>query len=298
MNNKRIFPLAALAVAIATLAACASTPAPSSSLEQARARVRSAHADTQVVALAPQELKRADEALQRTEKTWSEGGSKAAVDHQAYMTGQRVTLAQESAASLADQAITASAAAERDKMRLAVRTSEADAAQMKLTEAQRSNASKTAELAAADAQALRDKEKVDRRDARVNTLEAQLAELNAKKTERGVVVTLGDVLFDSGKSQLQAGGARNMTKLAEAFKQNPKRTASIEGYTDSVGSADSNRELSGRRAGAVMNALVSLGVPQDHLSMVSRGEDAPVATNDTAAGRQMNRRVEVVFAPE
>lgn len=292
--NKRIFPLAALAAA---LTACATAPTPNASLEQARTRVRSAQADTQVVALAPQELKRADESLRLAEKTWSEGGSTGSVDHLAYMTGQRVTLAQETAASLADQALVASAAAERDKMRLAVRTSEADAAKLQLSESQRSNAQKTSELAAADAQALRDKEKVDRRDARVSDLESQLVELNARKTDRGLVVTLGDVLFDSGRASLQAASARNMTKLADAFKRNPEHTASIEGYTDSVGSASSNRELSGRRAGAVMQALVDLGVPADHLTMVSRGEDSPVASNDTAAGRQMNRRVEIVFAP-
>lgn len=292
--NKRIFPLAVLTAA---LTACATAPTPNGALDQARARVRSAQADTQVVSLAPQELKRADESLRLAEKTWSQGGSTASVDHMAYMTGQHVTLAQETAASRADQAIVASAAAERDKMRLALRTNEADTAKLQLSESQRSNAQKTSELAAAEAQALRDKEKVDRRDARVSDLESQLVELNAKKTDRGLVVTLGDVLFDSGKATLQAASGRNMAKLADAFKRNPEHTASIEGYTDSVGSESSNRDLSGRRAGAVMQALVGLGVPADHLTMVARGEDSPVASNDTAAGRQMNRRVEIVIAP-
>jgi outer membrane protein OmpA-like peptidoglycan-associated protein len=113
-----------------------------------------------------------------------------------------------------------------------------------------------------------------------------------------MVVTLGDVLFDSGRSSLQPDGSRNMAKLADVFRRNPQSKASIEGYTDSVGSASSNQELSGRRAGAVMAALVSLGVPADHLRMQAHGEDMPVASNDTAAGRQMNRRVEIVFAPQ
>jgi outer membrane protein OmpA-like peptidoglycan-associated protein len=309
------YRLLPIAVAIATLAACASTPAPSSSLEQARQRVKAAQADTRVVSLAPAELKRAEEALRLTEKVWSEEATPAVVDHHAYMTGQRVTLAQETAASLADQATTASAAAERDRMRLAARTSEADAATRQLTEAQRANAQKTADLAtaqsqaerdqalanqriaAAQAQAQREQELASQRGARVNSLESQLAELNAKKTERGIVVTLGDVLFDSGRSELRAAGSRQMLKIADAFRQDPTRTATIEGHTDSVGSAETNRELSGQRASAVKSALVSLGVPSGQLTTESRGEDTPVSSNDSASGRQMNRRVEIIFAP-
>ena len=210
--------------------------------------------------------------------------------------------------ALAEAAVqTAGAGAERDRMRLAERTNESDMAKSdaemakaQLAASQQANAQKTAELAAADADAaaLRDKARMDRGDARVNDLEIQLKDLNAKKTDRGIVVALGDVLFDSGKSQLQAEGARNMGKLAEVFKANPTTKATIEGYTDSVGSASSNLELSGRRAGAVMSALVGLGVPADRLSMRSHGEEMPVASNDTASGRQMNRRVEIVFAPQ
>jgi outer membrane protein OmpA-like peptidoglycan-associated protein len=293
--NTRLLYLAALA---ATLAACGTTPTRNNALEQARTNYQSAQADTQVASLAPNELKRAGESLRAADKAWTDGGTPAAVDHLAYMTSQRVTIAQETAASLSAQAVTAGAAAERDKLRLAVRTNEADTAKMQLAQSEQSNSQKTAELAAAETAAQRDKARVERRDARVNDLEMQLKDLNAKKTDRGMVVTLGDVLFDSGKSQLLADGSRNMAKLAEVFKKNPQRKASIEGYTDSVGSANSNYELSGRRASAVMTALVNLGVPADHLSTQAHGEEMPTATNDTAAGRQMNRRVEIVFAPQ
>jgi outer membrane protein OmpA-like peptidoglycan-associated protein len=294
MNTRNL----CLATLVATLAACSTTPVPNSALEQARARLQAAQSDPRVATLASQELKSAGDALRLADKTWTDGGERSTVDHLAYMAGQRVTIAQETAASLTSQAVTAGAAAERDKMRLAVRTSEADTAQQQLAASQQTNALKTAELAAAEAAALRDKARVDRRDARVSDLESQLKELNAKKTERGLVVTLGDVLFDSGKSQLQAEGARNMSKLAEVFKRNPERTASVEGYTDSIGSSASNQALSGQRAGAVVSALVNLGVSAGRLNAQAFGEDRPVASNDTASGRQMNRRVEIVFAPQ
>lgn len=290
----RTFCLATLTLA---LAACSSTPERNSALEQARERLGSARADTQTTALAPDELRRASESLRDADQAWVAGGSKENIDHLAYMTSQRVAIAQETASSKASQAVVAGAAAERDRTRLAERTQEADSAQRELAQSQQNNDRKTGQLAEADANARRDKAAMDRSNARVSDLESELGALNAKKTDRGMVITLGGVLFYSGQSTLLAAGSEDMVRLAEFFKRNPSRTASIEGYTDSVGSSDSNLDLSGRRASAVMMALINLGVPADRLSTQAHGEDMPVASNDTAAGRQMNRRVEIVFAP-
>jgi outer membrane protein OmpA-like peptidoglycan-associated protein len=287
--NTRILVLSTLAVA--TLSACSSTPNSSTALDQARLRVKSAQADPQVAALAPEEMKRASDSLGTAEKAWAERVTPATVDHLSYMTVQRVVIAQETAMSRASQAVTAGAAAERDKMRLAQRTHEADAAQQQLAMAEQNNTRKTAELAAADANAARTQ-------ARNRDLETQLKDLNAKQTDRGLVVTLGDVLFNTGQSQLMPEGARNMTKLADVFKRHPQRRASIEGYTDNVGGSDANLELSRRRANTVMTALVNQGVAAEHLSTRAHGEQNPAADNATLAGRQMNRRVEIVFAPE
>ncbi|CAG1018778.1 putative lipoprotein YiaD [Burkholderiaceae bacterium] len=293
--NIRTFALGAIAAA--TLAACSSVPDRNTALEQARTRVTSAQGNPQVASLAPEELKRATESLRVADKAWSDGSKTATIDHLSYMTVQRVAIAQETASSRASQAVTAGAAAERDKMRLAQRTSEADAAQRQLAASQQSNARKATELAAAEAGAVRDQARIERSDARASDLENQLKDLNAKKTERGIVVTLGDVLFDSGRSRLLPDGSRNMAKLAEVFKRNPQRRATIEGYTDSVGDAGANQDLSQRRADAVMNELVGQGVAADHLSTRAHGEANPTADNGTPAGRQMNRRVEIVFTP-
>ena len=176
-------------------------------------------------------------------------------------------------------------------MRLALRTREADVAQQQLIASQRSDAQKTTELASEQA-------RTEQSQARVADLESELRALNATKTDRGMVVTLGDVLFDSGESRLSPGGTRNMAKLADFFKRYPERSATIEGYTDSVGADSANLLLSERRASSVMTALVGLGVPSDRLSTRAHGSQMPVADNGTAAGRQMNRRVEVVIAPQ
>ena len=111
-----------------------------------------------------------------------------------------------------------------------------------------------------------------------------------------MVVTLGDVLFDTGQSKVLRDGGENMSKLSEVFRSNPQLTATIEGYTDNVGSDDSNHALSGRRANAVKDALVHSGIGAERLKTVAHGEESPAADNGTATGRQLNRRVEVVFA--
>lgn len=288
---------------LATLAACSSTPDRNSALDQARSRYNAAQNDAQVATLAPEELKRAAESLRMADKALADGGTVASVDHLAYMTGQRVTIAQETASSKAAQTAVEGAAAERDRMRLASRTREAEVAQQKLAASQQTNAIKDAELAnagaaanaAAATAAMREQAIVDRSNARVNDLEMQLKDLNARKTDRGMVVTLGDVLFDSGQARLLADGNSSMVKIANVFRDNPQRKALIEGYTDSVGGADANYALSERRASAVMSALINLGVPAERLSMKAHGEEQPVASNSTAAGRQLNRRVEVLF---
>jgi outer membrane protein OmpA-like peptidoglycan-associated protein len=297
----RLLVLTALAAA---LAACSTVPERNAALDAARSRYSVAQSDPQVGALAPEELKRAAESLRAADEAQTAGRDRATVDHLAYMSSQRVTIAQDTAAAKSAQAVTAGAAAERDRLLLAARTQEvataqqaANASQRDLAASRQSNAQMTTELAQADAYAQRERDRLARRDARVADLETQLSALNARKTERGMVVTLGDVLFDSGKSQLLSPSSQNMSQLAEFFRRNPERKASIEGYTDSVGSAESNLALSDRRAEAVKSALVRMGVPADRLSTQGHGEDSPVASNDTPAGRQMNRRVEIVIAP-
>jgi OmpA-OmpF porin, OOP family len=135
----------------------------------------------------------------------------------------------------------------------------------------------------------------DAAEVRADSLEAQLADLKMKKTERGLVLTLGDVLFDTNQSTLKSGAHGTLDRLATALRENSGRKVLIEGHTDNVGSDDSNQELSQRRARAVQSALTQRGVAGDQITAIGKGEDFPVASNDDAAGRQSNRRVELIF---
>lgn len=129
-------------------------------------------------------------------------------------------------------------------------------------------------------------------------LARELAELKATQTDRGLVLTVGDVLFATGKADVAAGAQRSIDKLADFLKQNPKRNLLIEGHTDNTGPEDFNLKLSQQRADAVRDALTSRGVASDRITTKGYGPKYPAVGNDSAAGRQQNRRVEVVVLNE
>lgn len=308
----RSVPAIVVLAAVATLAACSSAPTRNAALDQARTRYQAAQGQAKVSTLAGEEMKRAGEALRVAEQAKANDEPQVTVDHLAYLVSQRVSIAQDTATSRAAQAVTAGAAAERDRIRLAERTAEADSNRAQLSAAQQNNAmtaqalaasqldnaAQAAQLAQAAAAARDDQARLARRDAQLADMQAQLREINGRKTEGGIVVTLGDLLFGSGQARLQGDGAQTMAKLTEFLKRNPQRMAAIEGYTDSVGSETFNQSLSDRRAHAVMDALGGLSVPAERLRSSGFGESRPVASNDSVDGRRANRRVEIVFTSE
>jgi OmpA-OmpF porin, OOP family len=111
-----------------------------------------------------------------------------------------------------------------------------------------------------------------------------------------MVVTLGDVLFDTDQATLKPGADLSLDRLATYLSGHAQTKVIIEGHTDSRGSDAYNDDLSQRRADAVAKALIARGVAPDDIRAIGRGKNYPVATNDTQAGRQQNRRVEIVFS--
>lgn len=134
------------------------------------------------------------------------------------------------------------------------------------------------------------------RTQEVDALRRQLTELNAKETDRGIVITLGDVLFETGKADLKSAAAADLTKLSGLLARYPERSLVIEGHTDNVGSESYNQTLSQNRADSVKAFLLNQGIATNRMTAFGRGESAPVASNDSTSGRQMNRRVEIIIA--
>lgn len=133
--------------------------------------------------------------------------------------------------------------------------------------------------------------------AREDKIDDRLARLNAKVTETEVVIQLpGAILFDFDSANIRADADRALNDVAQVIKAYAARPVRVEGHTDSIATDDYNQSLSERRATSVVNWLTAHGVEKNRLASAGFGEKKPVATNDTAAGRQLNRRVEVVIA--
>src|SRR5688572_4824601 len=153
-------------------------------------------------------------------------------------------------------------------------------------------------LEARDRESQRSAQQAGAAQLRVDSLEAQLADLKVKKTERGLVLTLGDVLFDTNQSTLKASAHGTLDRLAMALRENAGRKVLIEGHTDNVGSDENNQRLSERRAQSVQSALMQRDVARGQMTALGKGENFPIASNESADGRQSNRRVELIFTED
>ncbi len=160
--------------------------------------------------------------------------------------------------------------------------------------------------AKAEADALRAKEEAAKADAErsrraAETLRAQLLDqfnriLETKDTPRGLVVTMADVLFDTGKYDVKPGTREQLAKLTGILLAHPGLKLEIEGHTDSTGSDEVNQKLSEQRASTVRDYLVAQGMAADAVTAKGFGKTTPIADNATAAGRQKNRRVEIIVS--
>jgi outer membrane protein OmpA-like peptidoglycan-associated protein len=294
-----------LAMFAFVLAACSTTPTTTPMLLEARAAYAAANSNTAVAQYAPLEFRDATVAMERANAAASKNESLAEIDKLAYLAKQKTATAVEIAKAKSAEANADAAARERDRIRLAARTAEADRAKAEAANAQSAAAAANAAAAAAQSQTAdaqrraSDAEAAAREaQARLAQYEAVLIELHAQKTARGMMITISDVLFDVDQARLKPEGMANLRKLADVLVNNPNRNIMVEGFTDSTGSDAHNQQLSERRATAVRDALVGMGVGRERISMRGYGEQFPVASNDTAANRQLNRRVEILLSDE
>jgi len=170
---------------------------------------------------------------------------------------------------------------------------ERDQLLLKLREKEIGRVQATAQQRAEEAKSA--KELAAKRRAELEKLRSELEELKARPTDRGMVLTLCDVLFKTNRSTLLPRAAKNIDQLSQFMNKYPDRKIVVEGHTDSRGSAEYNMLLSKRRADSVKNALVEKGIDESRIMTRGYGETHPAASNKTAAGRQQNRRVEVII---
>jgi outer membrane protein OmpA-like peptidoglycan-associated protein len=263
------------AALVAFVTGCATTPMHSDQLDEARAEVQKVSADPLAQQAAGTDVEQARNDLQRAETALQQKAPMQDVDHLAYLALRHAQAGEARIAEARARQQVAQAQEERNRIQLQAREREVQAAQGQAAAAQNQ---------AAEAQ-----------DALARARQ-EMADLQAKQTERGMVMTLNDVLFDTGQATLKPGADRAIDRLAQYLKDSAGTHVIIEGHTDSVGTDDYNLGLSQRRAQAVADALTSRGVSADRIQTKGLGKSYPVASNDTQAGRQQNRRVEIVFS--
>jgi outer membrane protein OmpA-like peptidoglycan-associated protein len=167
------------------------------------------------------------------------------------------------------------------------------------TEADRAKANEELARAQAERARLEAQQAVQDKEALQQRLFVSLSEiLETRREARGLIVSLSDVLFDFNQATLRSGAREKMSKLAGILLAYPGTyRIEIEGHTDAVGSQDYNQKLSENRAESVRSYLVQAGISAERvLAVRGFGKLRPVTTNDTAEGRQMNRRVEIIIS--
>ena len=324
---RRSYPLIGLLACLVLLtAACTSAPKKDLALEQVRSQLDALKADPELAGYAPLALGEAERALRQAEAAT---GNTQRI-HLIYMADRRIQVARAIAQReqleqelrrlgeernelllRASQLEAEQARMEAERARMMSQATAEDAerareeamqAQTREAESERTarQAIEEAEQAKALAASSATAAQLARREAELaieqaDTLRRQLENLQLRQTESGVVVTLGDVLFESGQTELREEAMASLVEVVDLLQSEPDKNIRIEGHTDSVGDANTNLEISQKRADAVFEALVSLGVDASRVTTQGMGEDFPIASNETEEGRAQNRRVDVIL---
>ena len=153
-----------------------------------------------------------------------------------------------------------------------------------------------AQQAAAQSDQLRQQAEKEKQELRARLLAQLNTILSTRDTARGLIANMSDVLFKTGSFELLPGARERLAKVSGIVLAYPSLHLQIEGHTDSVGTDEYNQTLSEKRAGAVRDYLVQQGIAADSIEARGLGKTQPIASNDTAEGRQQNRRVELVLS--
>lgn len=234
---------------------------------------------------------------------------KAAEEREAKARADALAEAKRRADAEAAQAQAEAAKAEAMKMKAEAEKASAEAARQR-QEAEQAKAAAIAQQqvlameaekarkAAEESDRLRQQAEKDKADLRARLLQQLNAVLATRDTARGLIASMSDVLFKSGSYELLPGARERLAKVSGIVLAHPGLHLDIEGHTDSVGGDEYNQTLSEKRAGAVRDYLVQQGIAAASIASRGFGKTQPVATNDTAEGRQQNRRVELVLTGE
>jgi outer membrane protein OmpA-like peptidoglycan-associated protein len=179
--------------------------------------------------------------------------------------------------------------------------SAAERANREKSQAEEARAAALAQQQAAESEADKARQAAAQAEQEKMQLREQLRQqlntiLETRETARGLIVNMSDVLFDTGKYTLKPGAREKLAKIAGIILGHPGLKLEVEGHTDSVGGDEFNQSLSEQRANSVREYLITQSVSADSITARGFGKTRPAASNETASGRQLNRRVELVVS--
>ncbi|WP_443749453.1 OmpA family protein [Asticcacaulis solisilvae] len=273
----------ALGSALLALGACSSIQ-PNTNIADAQARLSTDYNDKDIADRGQGDLASARTSLQAAQTGWT-NGDKEQSGHNLMMGQTYLDLAEtrgrEAKIEQDNTRLAGLAQLNGKNQQIAAQSQQLDAKDMQLAGKDRQIAGKNDQLADKNQQLAQAQEQLRGYDMTANDL--------------GSTMVLQDVSFETGKSQLLSGGVNRLQPLINYLRLSPNTHVRIEGYTDNVGGMVYNQQLSLDRANAVKAILAAGGVGDDRISTIGSGLDKPVATNDTVAGRQSNRRVEITL---
>jgi len=271
--------------------------------EERLAKERQAAADRELAA-----KQQADaEALRRQQAESAQQQAELArsqAQQAATLANQERATAQADAARIRQEAETARAAAQAETERLRLQAAQERAnleAARAAAEAQQRAAQTEAErarLAADEANRMRVQSEAEKAAMKEQLRQQLNLILETRSTARGLIVNMSDVLFDTAKWTLRPATREKLARVSGILLAHPSLRIEVEGHTDSVGGDEYNQRLSEQRAASVRDYLVQNGIKMNNVTAKGFGKTRPVVSNDTSAGRQQNRRVELVVSGE
>ncbi len=274
--------------------ACVSHGPPPQALTDARAEFQRAK-DGAALRLDPTDVHEADLALQRAEQAWSDSPDDPSTTDLAVVAHRRALLAESEAAQIQSRQDALNA-----KQQLQTTTSaQLQNAQGQLGQTQQALGQTQMQLQQQQAAAAVQAQQLQEMQGKLKDARDTIAKIAAvKDDDRGMVITLqGEVLFKTAKWDLKAGAMAKLDEIAGALK-GKEQPIVVYGYTDNVGAADMNMDLSQKRASSVRDYLASKGIPQDLITAQGKGPSDPISDNGSIEGRASNRRVEIVVQPK
>lgn len=248
------------------MCSCASAPKSYMPLEDARTALENTKSQPNISEVASVTLFEADEQIKKAESALSKNDTTGA-DHHIYLATRKQQIAQELFIKHQQEQELANLKQQQLEMIAHARRNESTRASSETRKAQQ----------------------------RIQQLEQALGQYKAEETSRGTILVINDLLFNSGGANLKPPSQRRLDPLVQYLQGNSQREIIIEGHTDSIGKPEVNKRLSLQRADTVKEYLITKGIDSTRIETRGFGEEVPVATNTTNAGRSLNRRVEIVI---